>query len=65
MQGVQCYELFGGIALNSHAFFNPLDLFSCVVAMLFKHSHEKSRCKVKTTQLKAQSYFEEAITKTT
>ena len=31
MKGVQCYELFGGIALKNHAFFGLFVLYmSCV-----------------------------------
>ena len=28
MKGVQCYELFGGIALKKHAFFTCKNIFS-------------------------------------
>ena len=31
MKDVQCYELFGGIALKSHAFFNLFFIYHMIV----------------------------------
>ena len=69
MKGVQCYELFGGIALKNHAFFSmtPKHKFSFSTVLFLQHPEEQhsNNCSFHRNKTKnvfhLLSFFDEAL----